>query len=101
MKQYNKQLLTEIKGDIIQILHDYPIEDDYDYSQVEYLLQLIDCMLMDKFPLCKYTISSFMHETILTSIYSMNPHLLNTLHKVEKLEEEEDFGSEVHLRDEQ
>lgn len=100
MKQHNKQILTEIKGDLLQIIQQHPSEDEYDNSQMEYLLQLIDCMLLEKFPLCKCTIMSFMEETILTSIYGMNPYILSTLHKVEKLEEE-DFGSEIHIWDEQ
>lgn len=99
MKQQNKQILSEIKGDLIKIEQEYPMLDEYDESQMEYLLELIDCMLLEKFPLCKHTIVSFMEETILTSIYGMNPHLLSTIHKVEQLEEEDD-GSEIHLRNE-
>ena len=100
MKEHNKQILMDIKSDLLQILTKYPSEVEYENSQMEYLLSLIDCMLLEKFPLCKFTIRSFIEETILTSIYGMNPYILSTLHKIEQLEEE-DFGSEVHLWDEQ
>lgn len=98
MKQHNRTLLMEIKNDLLQILHKYPSVEEYDNTQIEYLLSLIDYMVLEKYPVCKFTIKSFMEEIITSSIYGMNPYLLGTLHKVGKLEEE-DSGSEVHLWD--
>lgn len=99
MKQHNRTILMEVKNEVLQILYKYPSTEEFDNSQMEYLLSLIDYMLLEKFPICKHTITSFMEETILTSIYGLNPHILGILHKVGKLEEE-DNGSEIHLRNE-
>ena len=100
MLESNRTILVDVKGSLLQITQEH-IKDyeQCDIEQMEYLIQLIDYMLLDKIPMCKLTIVAFMEEIITTSIYGMNPKILTTLHKVKQLKEETD-GSEVHIWEE-
>ena len=89
MKPTNKTILNDVKGQLTRIM-DCGCYEQYDYEQFEYLVQLIDYIVLDKMPLCKRTIIAFMQEIITTSIYGLNPALLSVLHDVQRLEEELD-----------
>lgn len=98
MKPKNKTILNDVKGQLIRIV-DCNCYEVYDIEQLEYLIQLIDYILLDKMPLCKRTIIAFMQEIITTSIYGMNPALLSVLHDVNELEEEID-DNEIPIHEE-
>lgn len=99
MLDSNRQILVDIKGCLLHVLHEHLCRyEDCDTTQMEYLVQLIDYMLLDKMPMCKLTIEAFMEEIITTSIYSVTPEILTTLHKVKQLQEE--TNGEVHIWEE-
>lgn len=98
MKPTNKTILNGVKGQLTKII-DCGRYEQYDYEQLEYLVQLIDYMILDKIPLCKRTIMAFMEEIITTSIYGLNPALLSVLHHVQRLEEELD-DDEISIHEE-
>lgn len=99
MLESNRQILVDIKGSLLQVLEEHLYKyEECDTEQMEYLIQLIDYMLMDKMPMCKLTIEAFMEEIITTSIYSLTPEVLTTLHKVKQLQEE--INGEVHIWEE-
>ena len=89
MLDSNRQILVDIKGCLLHVLQEHLCRyEDCDTTQMEYLVQLIDYMLLDK----------FMEEIITTSIYSVTPEILTTLHKVKQLQEE--TNGEVHIWEE-
>ena len=96
MNEQNKIILTQLKGELLFIFKDIEHDDFCDIEQFEYLIQLIDYMLLDKIPVVKNTIKAFMEEIINTSIYGMRQAVLKTLYLVDKLKGDFD-DSEISL----
>ena len=83
----NKQCLVKAK-ELLVSLYDKDLEflDEQDASQIFYVIQLLDYLILDTIKLNSLTLQYIMEEIINTSIYSNKPRLLQVLTLLKQLE---------------
>lgn len=86
MKNNYRNLIVNAKGDIISLLQNSD-SIDMDTEQLEYLVKILDYILLGEVQLDINSISMLMEEIIVTSIFTNTPKLLGVLNTIGKLRE--------------
>lgn len=86
MKNNYRNLIVNTKGDIISLLQNSD-SIDMDTDQLEYLIKILDYILLGEVQLDINSISMLMEEIIVTSIFTNTPKLLGVLNNISKLRE--------------
>ena len=98
MRKADRDLIIKAKGEVIKLLNEKEYLD-IDEEQLEYLVQMLDYVLLGQVQLDRCTISILMEELITTSIYTTTPRLLGVLNIIQQLHGEEDdsYSNEISI----
>ena len=89
MNEHNKGCIIRAKEILVELYHDdYKYCSEEDASQIFYIIQLLDYLLLGTIPINSVVITNIMEEIITTSIYSSKPRLLKVLNILKGLEED-------------
>lgn len=88
-----KSKLVDVKSQLVQIIADHPYPQ-YDGEQLEYLVQLLDWMILDQLKVDCEAITTLMEEIVSTSVHQLNLDLLDTLHTLSQIQKEL-YGSKI------
>lgn len=79
--------LVELKTFFVKQAHKN-VHDDIDLEQLEYIINILDCILTNKIDLNKFSINCLIEEIIVTSIYQINPKMMSTVKILQDMVEE-------------
>ena len=79
--------LISVKEKLVDVISNGNYEQ-HDYEQLEYLIQLVDWVLIGRIHLGVETIKIIMEEIIITSVHQLNLELLDTLKELNEIKEE-------------
>ena len=98
MRKADRDLIIKAKGEVIKLLNEKEYLD-IDEEQLEYLVQMLDYVILGQVQLDRCTISILMEELITTSIYTTTPRLLGVLNIIQQLHGEEDgsYSNEISI----